>query len=103
MLLNAFFNMLGVVLRLSEPEIGDYDKLDSYQLLFVCIFSWIFALFSLLQVIMLNPSRLLQDQDKSIIIDDQKIAEENQEEYSNPIGRIENEFPERTAFQKELF
>lgn len=101
MMLQGMFNIIGAIIRFTGAEIGDYSEFESYQLLFICIFSCVFAFFTILHICFLNPSEMARnskDSKKTLYISshsngkfinsDSTAAHENPQRNSqNPAGR----------------
>lgn len=49
LLMQGMYNLIGSIIRLVDAEIGPYDGFETYQLLFICVYSIILMMFTLLQ------------------------------------------------------
>ena len=58
LLLQGSFNILGAIIRITQATIGDYSKFESYQLLFICVYSIILAIFTVLHMIVFKPAEI---------------------------------------------
>ena len=58
MLLQAFYNIVGAIVRISQATVDPYSQYETYQLLFVCIFSGIFTFLIVMQCSTLSPSSI---------------------------------------------
>lgn len=71
------YNIIGAIIRQTNIHIDDYSKRETHNLLFLMIYSFFFFLFSILQLIVIRPKRI-QDNEK----DPEKVIK--------PIAKIES-------------
>ena len=84
MIIQAGYNLIGVVIRYADHSVGDYDKVDSYQLLYICIFSIFLAFGILLATILINPEDILKNEEKKMRVADRTYTQEQIEPSGDP-------------------
>ena len=67
LLLQAFYNIVGAIIRIAQATINPYSQYETYQLLFVCIFSCLFAILTILQWTTLSSSVMEIHEEKSLV------------------------------------
>ena len=88
--LQALFNIIGFIVRVSSPEFSVYSQFESYQLVFVVVFSGIFTVFCIFQTILINPNTIFKSEQKSIILP----KGSNRVDTTENISKIKEEYKE---------
>ena len=66
-LLHTFYNVVGAIIRVSQPTVDPYSQYETYLLLFVWIFSCLFAFLTILQWKTLSSSLIEIHEEKFLI------------------------------------
>ena len=80
--------------RIAQPQVNPYSQYETYLLIFICIFSGLFALLTLLQARILNPTLIIEQEGKSLVYQvreetEQQINRENINGNRSEISRIQ--------------
>ena len=63
-----FSSLVGGILRTSQAEVGPYDEFDTYQILYIWVFSGLFCIMIIIQFFLLNPTNLKLSEDNKLLI-----------------------------------
>ena len=61
-LIQGSFNITGAIIRFTQKHVGSYTDFESYQLLFVCVYSALFAVLTLFPTILISPEALARNE-----------------------------------------
>lgn len=67
LLMQTSFNIIGALIRFTQDEMSNYNEFQTYQLLFICIYSCFFAIFNLL-CMLISPDTIVKNEQKKEII-----------------------------------
>lgn len=77
-LIQAGYNIIGSIIRYTQTSIGEYNKQESYTLLFIVIISCAFAFGLLFPTFSLNPETILKNETKmQIRVAERTYTQEN--------------------------
>ena len=86
--LQAFYNIVGAIVRISQATVDPYSQYETYQLLFVCIFSGLFTFLIVMQCSTLSPSSIEIQEGNSLVYQaraetELRINQDNRENLEN--------------------